>query len=935
MATRARFGRLPRSSPSLTSTIVALAQQYQNQRDNNIETAWKSGGLFEGKKVTDEAFLKHWKDRLASVDPQDPMWDYYNNLIYGYEFNVADAKIGQKYAEGTVSDAQMASFYRKWASKMPVNSANYRQLMTQAAKYKAAATARGYGRSSKAAAEAYNRRQQATYNEKEAPYDVATSLIARYAVDAGYLDSSDLNDPDYGWSKLTNASGENDPSNFADLLSDIMGNEQVREGMTRFIRKYDPNFSGTFTDESLAQMANNARNGAGIRGTRARKAGDKTGANAADKAMDNYAKSSMVIRASLGSNAEKGFVEQNEYYRGQMDAVLSPNSGASPIERASAMQRYGQWLGGDGLDTLAKSFPAGSFDPLSDNYNPYASGLMGRTKNTMGALAGKPTGQTLKDDTFGFSSAEAGAESDAVRLGTQSAELQTSLGNVASGKSMVVKTDMNGNINPRGDSWSVFDRNSPEVQNLELVPMASSSVGSIQFSDGTVIGGANGEVRYVQAEPVKARVYGSVDPRTGAGVQELKPNPAEEDVIGSRVEMQGPGGTPYVLWGVWVNGTKVWTTVNPFSEVGKGSEGRDDKGNYVISYKAPEGTIKPGTTPAPYSPSQYVNPGAVKRNVGGIDSTDGTKWDPNTDKETGYNSPMAALANSSSAAAKYVADMGDKAIANAEREWYSSQTNWTPEMKVAIGNGADPAVVVETQSKQLLNKVQSDRYWGYTPEDQQRTRSALKLRGESQAAAREGITIEAWRVKQGRAADDNERADIAAQLNKWGQKSLMMPGYQYGPGGITATSTKIGPSKVEEWQKKGWSVAELLNQPGMSTQQANDLAYRISNGAVGSAMPGMQVEAGTTGQVRARGVSRMRVNQPNQYVNPYLSTDNKVPQRVAPKPVSAPARPMYGPPAPVKPMYGPPAPVRTMYGPPAPKSAQGGTLVGGNVRKVL
>ena len=174
MATRARFGRLPRSAPSLTSTIVSLAQQYQGQRDRNIEDAWKNGGLFEGKKVTDDTFLKHWKTRMAGVSTDDPMWDYYNNMIHTYDFEIEESKMGQKYAEEKVSEGQMASFYRSWAAKLPHDSEAYRQLMTQAAKFKAAATARGYSRSSGASNDAYNARQQRTYNEHEAPYDVAT-----------------------------------------------------------------------------------------------------------------------------------------------------------------------------------------------------------------------------------------------------------------------------------------------------------------------------------------------------------------------------------------------------------------------------------------------------------------------------------------------------------------------------------------------------------------------------------------------------------------------------------------------------------------------------------------------------------------------------------------------------------------------------------------
>src|SRR5215471_7561709 len=124
-----------------------MAQQYQNQRDQNIETAWKNGGLFEGKKVTDEMYLAHWKQRMADVSPEDPMYDYYRDKIYGIEFNIAESKMSLKYARKDVTDQQMAQFYMSWAKKMPQNSANWRDLMTQAAKFKAAAAARASGNS--------------------------------------------------------------------------------------------------------------------------------------------------------------------------------------------------------------------------------------------------------------------------------------------------------------------------------------------------------------------------------------------------------------------------------------------------------------------------------------------------------------------------------------------------------------------------------------------------------------------------------------------------------------------------------------------------------------------------------------------------------------------------------------------------------------------
>ena len=229
-----RFDACSRSAPSLTSTIVSLAQQCQQTRDRNIEDAWKNGGQFEGKKVTDQMLLAHWKERMQGISQDDPMWDYYNNTIQQLTFNIAESKMGQKYAEEKVSDGEMAAFYRTWAAKLPTDSEAYRQLMTQAAKFKSAAAARGRGRASDAAAKAYMTKQQKTYEEYEQPYTEATRIISNFAEQRNILDAKDLQDPDFGWSKLVSGTAEHDPEEFAHLLSDIMATPAVRDSMTKY-----------------------------------------------------------------------------------------------------------------------------------------------------------------------------------------------------------------------------------------------------------------------------------------------------------------------------------------------------------------------------------------------------------------------------------------------------------------------------------------------------------------------------------------------------------------------------------------------------------------------------------------------------------------------------------------------------------------------------
>ena len=856
MATRAKFGRLARAAPNLTSTIVSLANQYQRTRDSNIEDAWKNGGQFEGKQVTDSSFLDYWNKRLKDVSPDDPMHDYYHNLIYSYQFTIDESKMGLKYQQGKANDAEMSNFYASWAKKMPVDSQNYRQLMTQAAKFKASATARGIASGQKAAREAYQNRQQGTYDAHEAPYDVATGYLANYALQKGYLDTKDVQGKDYGWGKLTTTEGGNDPQNVSDMLHDltVASNDPKspnydpeaaawRDLITSAIRKYDPHFSGQFNANSLATLANNARNGAQTRANRAIAAGDKSGATAAHTAMDNYAKSSMVIRASIGGDAHGAFIEQNAAYRAQMDQVLDPGSGATPLQRTAALQRYQNWLGTTGVTSLLASFPKGSFDPSSPNYNIYAAGLLGRTQNTLNGLDGKATGKDLKDDLFGFSTTDAQKNSDAVFLATQSSSLAAAADRIAAGTDVVVKTSADGKTpDPNGQSWAVFAKNDPALQSLELVPMASPAIGVYQKKDGTVVGGVNGEVLNVIAEPVTVKVYGSVDPNSKVGLNPLKPIATESDVVGSQVTIMTPGGVPMTMYGVFQNGQKVWTTTNPFAEGGHME--RDSQGNLVMAYQADPGTqkavgdaIASGTALSKalpsFSPSAFINGNQLKfQTADGKDSTDGTPWNPAIDSQTAYNDPMSAWANSSGDSMLYSLHMGESAIQNAQRQWYSDRTNWTQDMNSQLAAGVQPDAIVDVKSRELTNQVNVDWQLGRTPEQRYTAAMGLSAWAASRGAAPGQDVTAGFQTNQ--TAD--QRAALAGQLDKWGLNSGRSP--------VTTLPVGRGPAPVAPPAPKmgGYlggfkTAADLLNQPGMSLAQAGDLVYKITGGNQGQQLP--------------------------------------------------------------------------------------------------
>src|SRR4051812_18042617 len=108
MARRGNFGRSPRPAASLQNTIISIAREMQNQRDQNVMDAWQKGGLFEGKKATDEFVLNYWKQRAGSVSKDDPLYDTYHNAQTELDYSIHESKVRTLYAQGKMSDSQTA-----------------------------------------------------------------------------------------------------------------------------------------------------------------------------------------------------------------------------------------------------------------------------------------------------------------------------------------------------------------------------------------------------------------------------------------------------------------------------------------------------------------------------------------------------------------------------------------------------------------------------------------------------------------------------------------------------------------------------------------------------------------------------------------------------------------------------------------------------------
>jgi hypothetical protein len=156
MARVGRFGRLPRSVPSLTSTLVAIAREQQNQTDQNMLDAWKNGGAVDGKKVTDAAIIAYWQKRLSGISADDPLYDTYKNNVSQTEYTIAQQKQELRYTQGKITDAQFAKFYLDWSKKAPTDSQFYRTLQEDAARLLQAAKDRAASGQSNSKVSAYN-----------------------------------------------------------------------------------------------------------------------------------------------------------------------------------------------------------------------------------------------------------------------------------------------------------------------------------------------------------------------------------------------------------------------------------------------------------------------------------------------------------------------------------------------------------------------------------------------------------------------------------------------------------------------------------------------------------------------------------------------------------------------------------------------------------
>lgn len=146
MARRGRFGRYPSVQPSLSNLLVSISREMQAQRDQNIMEAWRKGGTFEGKPVTDQMVLDYWNERLKSLDPKDPKSDDIRQRIFQLQYATEHSQMELRYLKKEITAEQYAKFFLRWAEKVPKDSEWWRALQKDAAALMERAQAETAGR---------------------------------------------------------------------------------------------------------------------------------------------------------------------------------------------------------------------------------------------------------------------------------------------------------------------------------------------------------------------------------------------------------------------------------------------------------------------------------------------------------------------------------------------------------------------------------------------------------------------------------------------------------------------------------------------------------------------------------------------------------------------------------------------------------------------
>jgi hypothetical protein len=376
MARSGRFGRLPAEAQDLSSTIASMIAQYENQRDRNVEFAWNHGGKFEGKKVTDQFFINWWQQRRAEVSDDDPMADYYDQMIFNYRFQIREQKVTLAYTQGKLNEAGVARFYVEEAGKVPRNSAIWRDLMTNAARFRKAAAK---GRNSGA--------KQSSFESFQTQWNNLEDTYIKPAMTVESIVESILTATDTGSrSQWSQAMGGGEMSMVEDLFAKIENDpqyaQQWRDVWEPALRRADPHhFRGNLSNEYLAGVYGRARNGAKRQSKLADRRGYSDWKRSADKSAGQWGgRQATQARWDLGTAVEQ--VWQDALDAGLNDQSKSPSERmeirAQALAELGGLRRKAAELGADTLQgNITRDMRILRGDKAAENRSGFSSAVSG------------------------------------------------------------------------------------------------------------------------------------------------------------------------------------------------------------------------------------------------------------------------------------------------------------------------------------------------------------------------------------------------------------------------------------------------------------------------------------------------------------------------------------------------------------------------------
>lgn len=545
MARRGSFGRVPRYAASLASTIISITREMQTSRDNNLLDAWKSGGLFEGKPVTDDDILAHWRERMAGVDKSDPMYDTYQNAYMQYDYAINESRMSTRYAKGQIGDAAMGQFYINWSKKVPKDSEFYRVLQRDGAQFMRVAKSKSEAAAKKAAEERYQNQLKGMHDKDQAAGEylltVATEMASAGYASAGIqpligatgsgIDNFDPSDPEQMLRLMSLISPATAPGgSTAVLYHDENGKPVTGAEIVAKLKGLDPTFDGNVTPAYFSDKVKQMRDSIGEQEALATKTGHASDAEALSKRKSTVAELGREINA---------WPVQGDYLDAYNEYALArSNPYMAPTALMEAWRKY--------QGTLVKL----ANDPRIATDDATRSRLMGEAN----LVDGQPT---LAESFTGLQNGEPTATGNIANNRMVLEDTEEQIQSVASGESLWTQGDYGKDdvFTPRAGGPSIGAATREQV--AALSPSGTAEVVYVPSGDGktmTPIHTVAGEVNVV-----------ATDPRTGKAVALTRDAPvATVRVIyinGRPIEEYGfkaaDGITRYTTDPIWGPGVQV------------------------------------------------------------------------------------------------------------------------------------------------------------------------------------------------------------------------------------------------------------------------------------------------------------------------------------------------------------------------------------------